>query len=432
MSWREPLGDRVITVEQAAAMVKDGARVAAGLPEPAPFLAALAQRPDLAGVTVMSGVAAAGALRCARAGMRVVTMFASPVTREAISAGEMDFVPLSFHAGAGFVERFAPTVAAVVVAEPQADGTVRPGAAMGFDDAMVRAARANGGIAIAVVVESQPQVPGDAYHVDDFDYFVALPSPEGAAPAIHRDTSVHIERFASLLDEFIPDGATLQAGVGGVPDESVGLLKHKRDLGVHTEVLGPGLSALIAAGVANGSRKTLYPGLAVCTIVGPAALEFADANPAVRMLNATECLDPRVVARNRALRCVNSAVEVDLAGQVNAEMVQGAQFSGVGGQLDFFRACRLGEDSLSILVIESTAAGGRVSRIVPWIPERNVVTTSRYDVDVVITEQGVAWLRDRSTRERVQGLIEIADPAHRERLEEEAGRLGLLGRGAAG
>ena len=146
----------------------------------------------------------------------------------------------------------------------------------------------------------------------------------------------------------------------------------------------------------------------------------------MRILNARECLDPRVIAQNRDLRCVNSAVEVDLAGQVNAEMVQGTQFSGVGGQLDFFRACRLGEDSLSILAIESTAAEGRVSRIVPWIPERHVVTSSRYDVDVVVTEHGVAWLRDRSTRERARGLIEVAAPEHRARLEEEAGRLGLL------
>ncbi len=426
MSWRERLAARVITVEQAAALVKDGDRVVVGLPEPSPFLSALSQRPELAGVTVMSGVAAAGALRCAAAGMRVITTFASPVTRSAIAKGEIEFVPVSFHAGAGFVERLAPTVAAVVVAEPQADGTVRPGAALGFDDAVIRATRANGGIAIAVVVETQPQVPGVAFNVDDFDYFVALPTPDGAAPAIMRDTSVYVARFAEILDEFIPDGATLQAGVGGIPDEAVGLLKHKRDLGVHTEVLGPGISGLVAAGVANGSRKTLYPGLAVCTIVGPAALDSANNNPAVLMLSATECLDPRIIAQNRLMRCVNSAVEVDLAGQVNAETVHGAQFSGVGGQLDFFRACRLAEDSLSILVIESTAAGGKVSRIVPWIPERHVVTTSRYDVDLVVTEHGAAWLRDRSTRERARALIEIAAPEHRARLEEEAGRLGLL------
>ncbi len=426
MSWRERLAARVITVEQAAALVKDGDRVAVGVPEPAPFLAALAQRTDVAGVTVMSGVATTGALRCASAGMRVLTMFASPVTRGAIARGEMEFVPVSFHAGAGFVQRLAPTVAAVVVAEPQADGTVRPGAALGFDADAARAARANGGIAIAVVVETQPQVPGVAFNVDDFDYFVALPTPDGAAPAIMRDTSVHVARFAELLDEFIPDGATLQAGVGGIPDEAIGLLTHKSDLGVHTEVLGPGISGLVAAGVANGSRKTLYPGLAVCTIVGPAAIDFANYNPAVLMLSATECLDPRVIAQNRLMRCVNSAVEVDLAGQVNAETVHGAQFSGVGGQLDFFRACRLAEDSLSILVIESTAAGGKVSRIVPWIPERHVVTTSRYDVDLVVTEHGATWLRDRSTRERARALIEVAAPEHRARLAEEAGRLGLL------
>jgi len=130
-----------------------------------------------------------------------------------------------------------------------------------------------------------------------------------------------------------------------------------------------------------------------------------------------------------AVRCVNSAVQIDLAGQVNAERIAGSQYAGVGGQLDFYRGCKLASDALSILAIESTAAGGRVSRIVPWIPEGNAVTSSRYDVDVVVSEFGLAWLRDRSTRERARGLIEIAHADYRAGLEGAAGRFGLLRRG---
>lgn len=408
-------------------MVNDGDRVIVGLPEPSPFLSALAGRAELCDVTVMIAVAGNGGVAAAQhAGIRVLTSFVSPFSRPSVERGEMEFLPLSFHGGISFVERFAADLTVVVVAEPRPDGTVRPGAAMGFDDAAVHAARRRGAPVLALVVESQPQIPGDSFTVDDLDAFIELPADAGGVPAGERLPSELAGVFALHLSEFIPDGATVQAGVGGVPDEAVGLLVDKRDLGIHTEVLGGGLAGLVKAGVATGARKTVYPGLAVCTIADPVASSVAHENPAFAILGARNCLDPRVIAQNRLLRCVNSAVEIDLAGQVNAEMMRGTQYSGVGGQLDFFRGCRLAEDALSILAIESTTSDGTISRIVPWIPPGHVVTSSRYDVDLVITEHGVAWLRDRTVKERARGLIEIAHPKFRAELTEAAGRLGLF------
>ncbi len=428
MGWRERLGDRVISAEQAAALVRDGDGVMLGLPEPVAFLAALAGRPDLRDVAVYSAVANVGAVAAANhPGIRVTTMFSSAVGRPLVNAGTIEFLPLTFHAGAAFVERYAARVSVVVVAPPLADGTVRPGAAMGYDDAIVAGARRRGDLVLGLVIESQPQIPGDAFRIEDFDAFIAVP-PDEVAPAVLRDASEHAPAFAGYLSELIPNGATVQAGIGGVPDPAMGLLLDKRDLGIHTEVLGAGLAGLAAAGVANGSRKSIHKGLTVCTICGPGAVPFAAENPGVRILGARGCLDPRIIAQNSCLRCVNSALEVDLGGQVNAEMMGGAQYAGVGGQLDFFRACRLADDALSILAIESTAAKGTVSRIVPWMREGHVVTSSRYDVDVVITEHGMAWLRDQSTRRRAEGLIGIAHPDFRGWLTEEAGRLGLFGR----
>jgi 4-hydroxybutyrate CoA-transferase len=427
MGWKDFVARPVISSGEAAALVANGDTVAVGLPEPVPFLLALADREELEGVTVMSAVATVGGVALTKhPGVRVITAFASPFSREAVQRGEMEFVPVSFHAGSGFVQRLAPRVAVVLVAEPQPDGAVRPGMAMAFDDALVRRPRADGDMLIGLVDSAQPQIPGEAFSVDDFDAFIELPPAVSAMASATRKTSEHAGIFALHLSELIPDGATLQAGVGGVPDDALSLLVDKKDLGIHTEVLGQGLVHLMKEGIATGARKTIGADVATFTIADPSVMEYLDGNEGAAIAGAASCLDPRTIADNSLLRCVNSAVEIDLLGQVNAEMIKGKQYSGVGGQLDFFRACRLSDDALSILVIESTAAGGQVSRIVPWIGEGALVTSSRYDIDVVITEHGVAWLRDATVRERAAALISVAEPSHRDRLNADATRLGLL------
>jgi itaconate CoA-transferase len=202
-------------------------------------------------------------------------------------------------------------------------------------------------------------------------------------------------------------------------------LTSKRDLGIHTEVLGPGLAELWRLGVATNARKTHHRGRTVFTIALPEAARFAQTRPDACIEPAARALDPREIARNRTMRCVNATLQVDLFGQGNAEMIDGVQYSGVGGQVDFHRACNLADDALSILTLESTAAGGTVSRIVTQLGP-NSVTSTRYDAHVVVTEHGVAWLQDASIRERAERLIAVAHPAFRDQLTEDARRGGLL------
>lgn len=425
MTWQQQVAGRVLTPEGAAALVRSGDRIALGIPEPLPFLTALAERSELRSVEILTGPAGPGSLVAAgHRGIRVTCGFVNAFSRQAVRMGEIGFVPVTFHAGSGWVERFAPRVSVITVAPPEPDGVVRPGAAMAYDDAIVRRARRPNDLLLALVDEAQPQIAGDAFRTDEFDGFIELrePSEPGSRG---RPDSAHVEAFAQQLDALIPDGATLQAGIGGIPDAALGRLTHRKGLGVHTEVLGPGLAELVDSGVAHGRNKTLFPEEAVFTIAEPSTVQTVDRNPRFRVVGARECLDPRQIARNRLLRCVNSALQVDLAGQANAEMIEGVQHSGVGGQLDFLRACKLAPDALSILALESTARDGSVSRIVPWVPEGNAVTASRYDLDVVITEHGTAWLRDATTSERAERLIAIAHPEFRDSLRVEAQKLGL-------
>ncbi|MGI9612092.1 MAG: acetyl-CoA hydrolase/transferase C-terminal domain-containing protein, partial [Acidimicrobiales bacterium] len=235
----------------------------------------------------------------------------------------------------------------------------------------------------------------------------------------------HLDAFVGALEELIPDGATLQAGIGGIAERALYRLNGKTDLGIHTEVLGAGLTHLVQTGVATGRRKTVFPDEAVFTISLPESFAAIDRNPQFRIEPARMVLDPALVASNHLMRCINSALEVDLWGQVNAEMIDGEQYSGVGGQLDFLRGCSLSNEALAIHVLPSTAAGGTRSRIVTKI-EQNAVTGTRYDTQVIVTEYGIAWLRDATMRQKAERLISIAHPDFRAALTSDAEQAGML------
>jgi 4-hydroxybutyrate CoA-transferase len=231
--------------------------------------------------------------------------------------------------------------------------------------------------------------------------------------------SPHVDAIVGHLAPLVPDGATLQVGIGSVPDAAVERLA-ARDLGVHTEVLGPGLARLVKRGQATGARKAVDRGIAVCTIasVDPEVRELVEPGDGAEVRAAGEVLDPLRIAEHEQLRCINSALAVDLRGQVNAESFGWAQQTGVGGQLDFLRGAGLREDGLRIIALASETSRGQ-SRIVAGHPPGTVVTATRYDVDVVVTEQGVAWLRDRTDEERARALLSVAHPRHRVALERE-------------
>ncbi|HEY8547539.1 MAG TPA: acetyl-CoA hydrolase/transferase C-terminal domain-containing protein [Acidimicrobiales bacterium] len=243
----------------------------------------------------------------------------------------------------------------------------------------------------------------------------------------HTPTDVD-RRIAAQVVERIPDGATIQAGIGGVPNALLAGLAGHRDLGVHTELLSDGLIDLVEKGVVTGTRKNVAPGKVVGTFaLGTQRLhEFLHENPAVEMLPVEYVNDPRVIAREDCFVSINATTEVDLIGQCASETVAGRYWSSSGGQADFARGAMYSPHGRAFVVLPSTAAGGTISRIQATLTPGSVVTTLKNTVDHVVTEHGIADMRGRSISERARSLIAIADPRFRDQLTADARRLGYL------
>ena len=236
------------------------------------------------------------------------------------------------------------------------------------------------------------------------------------------------ERIASLVAERVPDGATIQAGIGSIPSALVRGLRGHRDLGVHAELLSDGLIELLESGVVTGTRKHVAPGKVVTTFaLGTQALyDFLSENPAVEFLPVDYVNDPRVIAREDCFVSINATTEVDLVGQCASETVGGRYWSSSGGQADFGRGAMYSPHGMAFVVLPSTAAGGRVSRIRATLSPGSMVTTLKNTVDHVVTEHGVAEMRGRSISQRAAALIAIAAPEFRDGLTAEAEALGYL------
>ena len=427
MDWREVLGAKLVTPEEAVSVIRSGTVIACSLTEPSELCAALAQREDVSDVTVISAVLLPGAASLVGNGrFRVITGFATPVSYPLLRQGAIEYIPLPFSQAHRWLERdFHPDAVMVRLTPPDGQGLCSYGWTAGFTPELVRFAEAR---SLPLIAEIDPSMP---YTVSPHQVPVesitcaieaSAPPAGGDAPTV---ASEHAGAIAVYLSDLVPDGATLQVGIGSVPDIAVSLLVDKKDLGIHTEVLNEGLIDLMERGVATGARKSLHPGKAVCTICAMSQKihAFVDGNPDVLVMSSAEALDPRVVAQNRLLRCVNSAFQVDLLGQVNAETLGGFQVAGVGGQLDFLRGAALADDAAAIIVLDSTTSDGRVSRIVPELGRGTVVTSTRYDVDYVVTENGIAQMRGKTTRERARALISVAHPNFRDDLERAAAEL---------
>jgi 4-hydroxybutyrate CoA-transferase len=265
-----------------------------------------------------------------------------------------------------------------------------------------------------------PRTHGDSFiPVKAIDYFVASEMPIHELKGIAlTETEKAIGRHAA---ELVEDGACLQLGIGGIPDAVLFNLTGFKDLGIHSEMISDGVRHLVEQGVITGSRKTLHRGKIVVTfLMGSRSFyDWVDDNPLIEMKSVDYTNDVRIIAKNRDMVSINAALEIDLLGQVCADTLGPRQYSAVGGQLDFVRGSRMSEGGKSIIALPSTAKGG-VSKIVPRLKEGAAVTTSRFDVDYVVTEHGYAHLRGATVRERMRRLIRIADPVAREELARQA------------
>jgi len=264
---------------------------------------------------------------------------------------------------------------------------------------------------------NMPRTHGESFvKVDEIDHFVFVDEPlyELIPPQI-SDVELAIGRHVA---ELIDDGACLQLGIGGIPDAVLRNLGGFKDLGIHSEMISNGVKDLVENGVVTCRKKTIHRGKIVVTfMMGTQAFyQWTDDNPMIEMRTVDYVNDPSVIARNDNLISINSAIEVDLLGQVCADTMGFHQFSGVGGQVDFVRGARLSVGGKAIIALPSTARNGEISRITACLKPGSAVTTSRNDVDYIVTDYGIAGLRGRTTRERAQALIKIAHPAFREEI----------------
>jgi len=281
-----------------------------------------------------------------------------------------------------------------------------------------------------VVLEVNPNAPrthGDTQiHISDIDYILEVDYP---IPEITLIEPSEVEqRIGANIAELVEDGATIQIGIGGIPNAVALFLKDKKDLGVHTEMFTETMIDLFETGAITNKRKTLWPGKFVCTFaLGTRRMyDFIDDNPGIMMLRGRIVNDPYVVAQNEKMVSINTALMVDLTGNVCSEALGTQHFSGTGGQLDTHRGAVKSKGGKGIIALRSTAKNGTISTIIPTLPQGAPVTVPRQEVDYIVTENGVAYLRGKTVRERAKELINIAAEEFRDELKREAKRLGLI------
>jgi acyl-CoA hydrolase len=352
-------------------------------------------------------------------------LFIGPNARQAVNDGRADYVPVFLSDVPRLFESGVLPLDVVLVnaTPPDANGFCSLGTSVESMHAAIRAAKT----VIVQLNRAMPRTLGESFiHVNDIDIGVEVDIPPyehpvGPIGAIER-------RIGEFVADLVPDGATLQLGIGAIPAATAAALLDKHDLGIHTEMFTDSVVDLVEAGVITGARKERNRGKIVTAFVmGSARLyRFVHDNPMVEMRAVDFTNDSHVIRTFGRMVAINSAIEVDLTGQVVADSIGRRLYSGIGGQMDFMRGAALAPEGRAIIALPSTAMAGTVSRITPTIMEGAGVVTTRAHVRTVVTEWGVAELFGLSLRERAQTLIAIAHPDHRDRLAADAGRIGLI------
>lgn len=421
---------RLGTLEGALELIRSGDTIATSMygDEPTGFLSHLhTVAARLEGVTLwtmlMMGEYPVMTDTSLKGRIDVLSFFYNPDCRAGHASGRYSMVPMNLHIiGKSLVASRRPTVFATAVSPPDEEGNVY----FSFDlqgslECMEAADR--------VIFEINPNIPrvlGEtAVPLARADYIYERATP---LPELHPPAPTETERrIAAHVSSLIKDGDCLQLGIGGIPNAMGDALTDKRDLGIHTEMITASMGMLMRNGVITNARKTLNPGRTIGAFaLGDHALyEMMRDNPSIQMRRAAYTNDPFVIAQNDNMVSVNTAIEIDLTGQICSESIGGAQFSGTGGASDFAYGAYHARGGRGIIALPATAKGGSVSKIVSQLTPGAIVSISRNLTDCVVTEYGIARLRDRSVRQRVEALIDVAAPEFRAELRAQADRLML-------
>jgi acyl-CoA hydrolase len=431
MSVEQLYAQKKMTPTDAVSLVKDGDQiiVPTGVGEPPALLAALSEQR-----LRMHDVKVAQILAVRKYGyidpdtadhVRHVALFYGGATRAGGQAGWIDFVPGYFSELPAMIRRGQIGADVVFSMASPMDAHGYFSLSLGADYTMAAVARAR-----AVVLEVNPNVPfayGNCHvHISQVAALVESTEPvlEVGLPKIGPVQEAIGKYVANMID----DGSTLQIGYGGIPDAVVMQLTGKCDLGIHTEMIGDGILTLLDSGAVTNRRKNYLPGKMVATFaLGSAKLyKFMDRNPALEIHPVDFTNDPDLAGRNDNLVAINATLQIDLLGQCGSESLGHMPYSGTGGQSDFVRAANRSKGGKAFIVLPSTAKNDSISRIVPMLTPGTHVSTSKNDINYVVTEFGVAQLRGKSAGQRARELIGIAHPNFRAELTEQAKRLGML------
>lgn len=431
MDWNKLYESRIVTAAEAVRFIKSGNRVflTGNCSVPQTILASLVDyAPELYDVEINQAltVGPADYVSSAMEGhLRVNTMFISANIRRAVQEGRADFTPvLLSEFTLLFKNGHLPLdVALVQLSPPDNYGFCSFGVEVGLTKTPAESAK----IIIAEVNQQMPRTLGDSFiHVSKLHHIVPVNYPLPDVVMGGEGPSDVTESIAKYISELIPDGATMQMGIGAIPDAVLKYLYEKKDLGIHTELFSDGVIDLVDAGVLTSARKSLHPGKIVAGfIIGTRRLyQWVDDNPLIE-LHPTEYInDPFVIAQNDRQVAINSAIEVDLTGQVCADSIGPKLYSGIGGQLDFIYGASRSKGGVPIIALPSTAK--EFSRIVPMLKQGAGVVTGRNHVRYIVTEFGIADLYGKSIRQRARALINIAHPKFRDELTRQAIELHYL------
>jgi 4-hydroxybutyrate CoA-transferase len=418
------------SAEDAVKIIKSGDRVLIGhaVGEPSIVVEAMVKRaPELRDVEIFHMVAMGKGEYCKpemAESFHYNGIFTGPMTREACNDGRGDYIPLFMHELPRLLTtRHKVNVALIQVSPPDEDGNCSYGVSCDYSETP---ARTRDAYIIAQVNKNFPYVYGTTISLDRIDCLVEADMKviELTSPPIGQTEEMIGRHIADLIN----DGDCLQLGIGSIPDAVIRFIGDKKDLGMHTEMLSDGVVDLFEKGVINNSKKTLHPHKFVTNfIMGTRRLyDFVDHNRDVLLFPCDYTNDPYIIAQNDNMVAINTGIQIDLFGQLNSNTIGPNIYSGVGGQVDFIRGASRAKNGRAIIALPSTAKGGSISKIVARLDPGASVTTSRYDIRIVVTEFGVADLWGRNLRQRAKALIDIAHPNFREQLERQAWENGNL------
>lgn len=433
MEWTSTYKSRVVTPGEAVKAINSGDRIflTGNVSVPTKSLAALVDyAPNLKDVEICQALTVGSADYVSpdmEGHLRVNSIFISANIRKAVHEGRADFTPVLLSEFPLLFKRglLPLDVAMIHVSPPDEHGFCSLGVEVGLTKTAAESAK----VIIAEVNEQMPRTLGDSFiHVSRLNYVVPVDYPIAELPMGEGESSEVVQKIAEYIAELIPDGATMQMGIGAIPDAVLKFLFDKRDLGIHTELFSDGVIELVNAGVLTNAQKTLHPGKIVAGfMLGTKRLyDWADDNPLIELHRTEYVNDPFVIAQNERMVAINSAIEVDLTGQVCADSIGPKLYSGVGGQLDFIYGASRSKGGVPVIALPSTNTmrdGTVLSKIAAMLKHGAGVVTSRNHVRYIVTEYGVADLYGKTIRERAKQLINIAHPDFRADLTKQAQEL---------